>query len=162
VKLLREGFLVGMVGAFALALWFLVVDLIAGHAFHTPAALGAGLFGGARGLGATDMPANAGILIVGYTIFHGVVFVAAGVLLAHVVAMLEQEPAIFLVAFFALFVFFEFSYFVYAIAFVQRVLEQISFPALLAGNVVAAAAMGGWLYRRHPRLHFKWELKLNA
>ena len=161
MKLLREGFLVGLVGAFALAVWFLVVDLIAGHPFHTPAALGAGLFGGTRAVGAA-MPANAGALIVGYSIFHGIVFVAAGILLAYVTAMLEQEPAIFLVAFFALFVFFEFAYFVYAIAFVQRVLEQVSFPALLAGNGIAAVAMGGWLYARHPRLHFKWELKLDA
>ena len=162
MKLLREGFLVGLVGAFALALWFLFIDLLAGHPFHTPAALGAGLFGGARGVGAGAMPANAAMLVVGYTLFHGFVFVAAGIVLAHVVAMLEQEPAIFLVAFFALFVFFEFAYFVYALAFVQRVLEQVSFPALLAGNVLAGGAMGGWLYRRHPRLHFKWELKLGA
>jgi hypothetical protein len=162
MKPIREGILVGLVGAFALAVWFLVVDLIAGQPFHTPAALGAGLFRGSRAVTGAGMPEGAGALVLGYTIFHGAVFIVAGLLLSHVVAMLEQEPAIFLVAFFALFVFFEFAYFVYAIAFVQRVIDTISVPALLAGNLVAGLAMGGFLYWRHPRLHFKWELKLDA
>ena len=157
MKPLREGVLVGLVGAFALALWFLVVDVIAGHPLHTPNVLGMALFGGQRTLGSGFWGP-----VLGYTMVHGAVFIAAGILLAHVTKMLEQEPAIFLVAFFALFVFFEFAYFVYAVAFVQRVLNDVSLAALIAGNVIAAGAMGSFLYRRHPRLHFKFELKLNA
>ncbi len=159
---IREGILVGLVGAFALAVWFLIVDLMSGQPFHTPAALGAGLFRGERAAQAVALPANASALVLGYTVFHGAVFIIAGLLLSHITAMLEQEPAIFLVAFFALFVFFEFAYFVYAIAFVQRVMGTISVPSLLAGNLVAGLSMGGFLYWRHPNLHFKWELKLNA
>ncbi len=162
MKPIREGILVGLVGAFALAVWFLIVDFMAGQPLHTPAALGAGLFRGARAVEAAGMPEGSASLILGYTIFHGAVFIIAGLLLSHITAMLEQEPAIFLVAFFALFVFAEFSYFVYAIAFVQRVIDSISVPALLVGNLVAGLSMGGFLYWRHPHLHFKWELKLNA
>jgi hypothetical protein len=157
MKPLREGVLVGLVGAFALAVWFLLVDVIAGHPLHTPHVLGMALFSGQRTLGSGFWGP-----VLGYTIVHGAVFIVAGILLAYVTQMLEQEPAIFLVAFFALFVFFEFAYFVYAVAFVQRVLDDVSLPALIAGNVIAAGAMGGFLYRRHPRLHFKFELKLNA
>jgi hypothetical protein len=157
MKPLREGVLVGLVGAFALALWFLLVDLVAGHPLHTPNALGIALFGGRHVLGSGFWGP-----VLGYTIVHGAVFIAAGILMAHVTTMLEAEPAIFLVAFFALFVFFEFTYFVYAVVFVQRVLNAVSVPALIAGNVVAAGAMGSFLYRRHPRLHFKLEPKLNA
>lgn len=160
MKPLREGILVGLVGALALALWFLLVDVLAGHPLHTPNALGIALFSGRhvpQGLGSGFWGP-----VLGYTIVHGAVFIAAGILVAHVTTMLEAEPAIFLVAFFALFVFFEFTYFVYAVVFVQRVLNDVSLPALIAGNVVAAGAMGGFLYRRHPRLHFKLELKLNA
>jgi hypothetical protein len=160
MKPIREGILTGLVGAAALAVWFLIVDLASGRPLHTPAALGSGLFQGVRAV--ESLPEHAAALILGYTLVHGAVFIVAGLLLSHVVAMLEQEPAVFLVAFFALFVFFEFSYFVYAIAFVQRVLEEVSFPALLAGNLIAALAMGGFLYHRHPRLHVRWELKLNA
>ncbi|MBI4541822.1 MAG: hypothetical protein HY705_02195 [Gemmatimonadetes bacterium] len=159
---IREGILTGLVGAAALALWFLIVDVLAGRPFHTPAALGAGLFRGVRAAEAAAMPEGAPALVAGYTVFHALVFVAAGVILSHVVAMVEHEPAIILLAGFALFVFFEFSYFVFALVFVQRVLAEISWPALLVGNAVAAFSMGGFLYSRHPRLHFKLQLKLDA
>ena len=162
MKLLREGFLVGLVGAFALALWFLAVDAMAGRALHTPAALGAALFRGPDAALAAATGAGQVTLVLGYTLFHGLVFTAAGIILAHVVTMLEQEPAVLLVAFFAVFVFFEFAYFVFAVAFVQRVIEEISFPVLIAGNVLAAGAMGGMLYWRHPRLHATWQLKLDS
>jgi hypothetical protein len=158
----REGILCGIVGAAALALWFLIVDVVAGHPFHTPAALGAGLFRGLRVGEAATMPGGTVTMVLGYTVFHVLVFVVAGLVLSHVVAMLEREPAVFLVAFFALFVFYEFGYLVFALAFVQRVLQDVSWPALLIGNGVAAFSMGIFLYRRHPKLHFKFELKLDA
>ncbi len=40
----REGALTGIIGATALAVWFLIVDLIAGQPFYTPTVLGRGLF----------------------------------------------------------------------------------------------------------------------
>jgi hypothetical protein len=159
---IQEGILCGIIGAAALALWFLIVDILAGEPLRTPAALGAGLFRGDRAAEFVGIPEGAVGLVLAYTVFHFAVFIVAGVILSHVAAMLEREPAVVLVAFFALFVFFEFSYFVYAIAFVQRVISEISLPALLVGNLVAVASMGGFLYTRHPRLHFKLELKLNA
>ena len=41
----RDGIVAGILGATAVALWFLGVDTIAGHPFATPAALGRGLVG---------------------------------------------------------------------------------------------------------------------
>lgn len=161
-KPIREGIFCGIVGAAALALWFLIVDIVAGHPLRTPAALGAGLFRGLRAADAATTPGGTAAMILGYTVFHLLVFMVAGIILAHVVEMLEREPAVFLIAFFALFVFYEFSYLVFALAFVQRVLQDLSWPALLVGNGVAALSMGAFLYQRHPKLHFKFELKLNA
>src|SRR6266705_427846 len=37
---LREGVITGCIGATAIALWFLIVDTIAGHPFYTPIFLG--------------------------------------------------------------------------------------------------------------------------
>jgi hypothetical protein len=161
-KPVREGILCGIVGASSLALWFLIVDGIAGHPLRTPAALGAGLFRGLRAAEAATLPGGTVGMVLGYTVFHVLVFAVAGIVLAHVVEMLEREPAVFLIAFFALFVFYEFSYLVFALAFVQRVLQDVSWPALLVGNGVSALSMGIFLYRRHPKLHFKFELKLDA
>ena len=162
MDVLREGIIVGVVGAAALALWFLVVDAAAGQPLHTPAALGAGLFRGERAVEALRMPADATALTVGYTLFHLAVFVAAGLILSAVMNVLEVEPAVVLLAAFGLFVFFEFAYYVFVLVFVVRVLTEISWPVLLIGNAMAAAAMGAVLYRRHPRLHFKLEPKLGS
>jgi hypothetical protein len=162
MNVLREGLLVGVVGAAALALWFLIVDAANGQPLHTPAALGAGLFRGERAVEALTMPAGAGGLIVGYTSFHVAVFVVAGIILSAIMDVLEAEPAIFLLAFFGLLVFFEFSYYVFVLVFVQRVMQEISWPVLLIGNAIAVAAMGLLLWQRHPKLHFKFEPKLDS
>ena len=39
-RLLREGFITGIIGAAAVAVWFFIVDLVAGTAFFTPSVLG--------------------------------------------------------------------------------------------------------------------------
>ena len=36
----KEGVITGAIGATAVAVWFLVVDLVSGQPFHTPATLG--------------------------------------------------------------------------------------------------------------------------
>src|SRR5207237_708962 len=43
-RILREGFIAGLIGAGAVALWFLIVDVIAGRPFFTPAMLGSAAF----------------------------------------------------------------------------------------------------------------------
>ena len=58
--------------------------------------------------------------------------------------------------------FFEFSYYVFVLVFVLRVLQEISWPVLLIGNAIAVAAMGFLLWQSHPRLHFKWEPKFGS
>src|SRR5881397_485376 len=45
-RILREGFIAGLIGAAAVALWFLIVDVIAGRPFFTPAMLGSAVFWG--------------------------------------------------------------------------------------------------------------------
>ena len=42
---IREGILTGIIGATAVAVWFLIVDTINGHPLYTPRALGAAVFG---------------------------------------------------------------------------------------------------------------------
>jgi len=45
---LYEGILVGLAGAAAVAVWFLLLDLVAGAPLRTPALLGEVLFDGLR------------------------------------------------------------------------------------------------------------------
>ena len=65
-NLVREGLIAGILGATSVALWFLVLDVAAGRAFHTPAVLGTallGVFGPAGSEG--DV-----VRVIAYTIFH--------------------------------------------------------------------------------------------
>ena len=47
-RIVREGFIAGLIGATLVATWFLLVDLVAGRPFFTPAMLGDALFWGVR------------------------------------------------------------------------------------------------------------------
>ena len=99
----REGTVAGIIGASSVALWFLMVDSIAGRPFFTPAILGASLFDllgggfGGRGL-ATHVAA--------YTVIHFAAFILIGIAAAMVMNVLDRRPSL-LVGFVALFVVFE-------------------------------------------------------
>ncbi len=150
MRVLKDGVLIGCAGALALAAWLLIIDAVAGHPFATPAALGSGLFQGARAV--EGMPADAGWLIAGYTVFHFVVFIVAGLVLSLMARGMERDPQMFFIAFFAPFAFFEVAYYTFAQLFVTRVLPNMSWSALLIGNIVAIAAIAAVMYARHPLL----------
>ena len=96
---LREGIVAGLIGAAVVAIWFFVFDVLRGRPFLTPTLLGSLVFLGVNtptGLTPAVGP------ILGYTILHGLAFVAFGVVAATMMAMSEREPALF-VAFVILF-----------------------------------------------------------
>ncbi len=153
MRIWKDGVLIGCAGALALAAWLLVIDAVAGHPFFTPAALGAGLFQGARAVEVT--PPNAGALIAAYTVFHFAVFIIAGLVVAFMAHGKEHEPQMFFMAFFAPFAFFQVAYITFAQLFVTRVLPAMSWSALLVGDVLACAAMAVLLYVRHPEFRVR-------
>lgn len=72
-----EGILSGVIGAAVIALFFLAFDVAAGHPFWTPGALGHRIFmAEPLAPGATPAPA----LVLAYTVLHGGVFVAVGLM----------------------------------------------------------------------------------
>ncbi len=147
----REGAVGGMLGAAALAIWFMVTDALAGRPFSTPALLGAQVFRG--GSAAADASPGAAVLLVaGYSVVHGLAFVAAGLMIAHAVAIFERTPPLLIPGFFFLVVFFEFVYYTYVLAIVEPALGVLNWPAMLIGNLIAALAMASFFWRRHPGL----------
>ena len=146
---LREGLIAGFIGATVVAVWFLVVDLVAGQAFFTPATLG-------RALLSVLGPATAGETVLGavvvYTIFHYAAFVVVGLIAVVVVHVAETEPSV-LAGFLILFVVFELA-FHGLVALLQQTtaLGALAWYQVLAGNLLAATAMGTYLWRAHPAL----------
>lgn len=88
-RVMREGVTVGMLGASAVAAWFLLLDAMAGKPFRTPALLRGVLFHGV-----TDPfhPAVTPAVVLQYTVVHGVVFLISGLIVAGLLALADREP----------------------------------------------------------------------
>lgn len=142
----REGITVGLVGASAVALWFLVIDAIQGQLLLTPSVLGGLLFAGETG--AADLGVHA-TWVVGYTMFHVGVFIGLGILLAAVAATGDETPPLVLGTFLA-FVTFE-ALVMGVVALLSQFLPH-AWWAVAGANLFAAVAMGALLWVRHPSI----------
>jgi hypothetical protein len=147
-SVLREGIITGLIGAAVVALWFLLFDFARGKPFFTPALLGRALFYGISD--PTSVPIALGP-IVGYTVVHGIAFVAFGIIAAYVMSVSEREPAVFL-AFVILFACFEVFVLGAVGALGKSLLGALVWWAILIGNLLASAAMLWYLAREHPAL----------
>ena len=147
-RTIREGLIAGLLGAAAVAVWFLVVDLVAREAFFTPAALGSALLAGARSPEAVSITVGT---VLGYSALHVSAFLLLGVVAAGLVEQAERFPPL-IFALVLLFVVFEVFFVGIAALLGAWVLEEIAWWSVMAGNLLAALAMGGYLWRIHPVL----------
>ena len=140
-SVLREGIIAGVLGAAAVATWFLGLDLARGEALRTPILLGTAVFQGANPMDA----------IIGYTVLHGLGFILFGILASFMVAAAEHQP-MFVFALVILFTAFEVSFFGATVIAASWVLDELSGWAIFVGNLIAAVAMLAFFYRRHRDL----------
>ena len=148
----QQGIAVGVLGASTIAVWFFIVDLVSGHPlFYTPNVLGTALFHRAAGL---DQPQALPIsldTVVAYTWIHGMVFCAIGGVAAKLLEQADHDVHIgFGVLLLA--VIFEFGFVSAAFIFAEPILHALAWPSVLIGNLLAAAAMAAYFWRRHPYL----------
>lgn len=147
-RTIREGLIAGLVGATAVAVWFLIVDFVAREPLFTPAALGSALLAGARSPEAIRVTAAT---VLGYSVLHVSAFLLLGVVAAGLVEQAERFPPL-VFALVLLFVVFEVFFVGIAALLGAWVLEEIAWWSVMAGNLLAASAMGGYLWRIHPVL----------
>ena len=143
-----EGALVGLAGAAAVALWFLIYDLAAGVPLRTPALLGAALFEGLRDPSALVITP---MLVLKYTIVHGIVFVAFGIAAAGLFALADRERRVLFAAF-MLFCCFEVVFVLVVMVMAGWLLEELPIWSILAANFLAAVVMLSFLFRLHHRM----------
>jgi len=146
-SVLREGIVAGLIGAAIVAVWFLVFDIARGRPFLTPGLLGAVVFYGVN----TPFTGPALGPILGYTLVHGLAFIAFGVMAATIMAMSEREPALF-IGFVVLFACFEAFFFGVLGAFGQSMHGALVWWAVLVGNLLAAIGMLWYLFGGHRAL----------
>ncbi len=143
----REGLIAGAIGATGVALWFLIVDLIAAELFFTPTRLGMA-FGSVFGI--PPMADSASAAFVGYTILHYVAFAVIGVVAAAVVHGSDRSPSLLVGAFLAFIISEALIYGFIALLHATDLLEHLTWPLLAIGNLVGAALIGWQLWREHP------------
>ena len=151
-RLYQEGIVAGVLGAAVVAVWFLILDTIAGRPLYTPTVLGTALFRHGAGLDHPETLAVSFDMVVVFTWVHVLVFGVIGGVASHLLAIAERRPNLgFGVVLF--FVIFEFGFVTVLMVFAQDVLHALAWEKVLVGNILAAGAMAVYLWRRHPHLH---------
>lgn len=147
-RIIMEGFIAGLIGAAAVALWFLVVDTVSGRPFFTPAMLGSAVFQGLRDPALVEI---AFPTVVMYTMLHVVAFLLVGIAAAILVAEAEEFPTL-LWPLLVFFVVFEFGFYIIVATLLTPLLSALAWTNVAIGNLIAASGMGYYLWRVHPKL----------
>jgi hypothetical protein len=137
-----RGAIAGMIGAATLAVFFLVLDAIAGRPFNTPAFL-AGI---TAGRATVELSAP---LIAMYTLVHFALFITVGVSATWVIERARIRPHILLGAVLG-FLLFDILFYASVLITGVNVVRALGWPGVLAGNVLAGMAMFAWLQAAAP------------
>ncbi|HKK27783.1 MAG TPA: hypothetical protein VKB18_06850 [Gemmatimonadota bacterium] len=147
MRVLREGFVAGLLGAAIVAVFFGIVNVAGGHSpFHTVDQLGRALVGSPirSGPGAAAGPALA------YNGLHLLVFLLLGFVLAWVTAKVEQRPGFWYLAFFALVAAFIYDFFF--MMMLAGPVGGVPWATVAGASFLAAVGMVAYLLRLHPDL----------
>lgn len=155
----REGIVAGLIGAGAVALWFLLVDTLAGRPFYTPALLGAIVSGTPDPQAAAASGERIGLAAL-YTPLHVLVFAVFGTLVVFLAHRAEKAPSL-VALLFMLFVAFEVAFTGVVALLEQSALGALAWYQVAAGNLVAAISVGWYVLHRHPALRGVWGHRLD-
>lgn len=144
----KEGILAGSLGALAVAVWFLVVDIANGHPLFTPSVLGQIIVQGQATPDVSQIKPDAVFL---YTLFHLAAFIVFGWAVTKVVHLAVNLP---IVRFGLVIVFVAFEVFFWGFTYIFLEGTHGLFPrgSILIANTIAAVVMATYLWRRHPAL----------
>jgi hypothetical protein len=152
--LVREGVVTGLIGAAAVAAWFLVVDTVGGRPLYTPALLGAVLAGSSDAATVAEGASRLSHAAL-YSVVHLLAFAALGVLATFLVHRAERTPAL-VALLLMLFAAVEVSFIAFVALLEVQSIGEIAWYQVAIGNVIAALVMGWYLIRNHPSVgaHF--------
>lgn len=144
----EDGTWVGLIGATVVAVWFLILDVAAGHPLRTPSVLGQVLL---MGRDRPDVATTDFTGVILYTAFHMVVFLAFGFVLAYLVRWALSNHFI-RYALIPLFLAFALFFVVVVLMLGEETRSLFPVWSVLAANTLAALCMGYYLWRNHPEL----------
>jgi len=148
---LTRGLITGLLGAAVVAVFFFFVDLVTGHPFATPSALGFALLFGPSSHAAYNISLD---MVAAYTVVHGMAFVVAGVVFVTIAEQIERSPSLLLLAGMTVIVLE--GVVVAALALgAQWALGAWGVWLTLVANFLAVASMGWYVWATHPMLRAK-------
>ena len=151
--LLREGLFTGIIGAAAVAVWFLITDLAQGRPLSTPSVLGQVILYRASSPVVAPPDTSA---VIAYTLLHIGAFVLFGIAVTQLVHLAMSSPlarfGLMMVA-----VCFEVFFLIMIYAVFHATSYLFPWWSVLAANTLALVAMGLYLKRSHPGLKHQYE-----
>src|SRR5437588_525146 len=144
--LIADGVVGGLLAGLVVALWFLVVDSVAGRPFHTPAALAGAL---------TRQPIGPPTfrLVAAYSVVHFAVFALLGLAMAEAIAVLRTPPRLVFGVLFGL-VAQELAFYAGLLLSDASRVAIVPWPHVVAANVLSGFVLMGYLHRaardQHP------------
>ena len=147
-SVVREGLLVGVLGAVVGAVWLFVFDAAAGRPLETPNALGRVFFAGDVNPGPRVISPEA---VLGFSFIHLVIYLVTGIALTGIVHLVSRNPAFRMGLWIGLVVVFAY---LMGLAYMLATStgDRVSFWPVGLGNLLALLTMAWYLWRRHPRL----------
>lgn len=142
-----DGVITGMIGALLVAVWYFALDMAAGRPLYTPAVLGTLLMHGSQ---TPVVPIHVDpVIVAAYTAFHFVAFMVVGIGLAWMMSLFERFPIMFFVIL-VTFVCLEVMFFAVNVTLGRALGDKLPAWGVTVANVLAAAGMATYLWRRHP------------
>jgi hypothetical protein len=147
-EIVGDGVSAGLIGASAVALWFLIVDAALREPLFTPSLVASAVL---KGVPATADHAIELSMVAAFTALHSLAFIAFGVAAAWLVDQFRRTPDLPLISI-GLFLALEGGFVIATKLFVPDVAEVIGHGFIVAGNVFAALGMAFYLHdwQRHP------------
>ena len=143
LETLGDGTMAGVIGASAIALFFLIVDTARREALFTPSVMASALL---RGEAPSDAAAVDLGMVAAYSVVHGAAFVAIGILAAWATALRRESVATFTLTI-ALFGVLELGFLFSCVAIEPGLLEAVGVAPATVGNLLAAVGMAAYLHR---------------
>ena len=149
---LREGVAAGLLGGFAVAAWYFVIDLVAGRPLHTPNVLGRLVFFGASGPPEIIHAPS----VLGYTVIHFAAFAVVGIGLAALMHLAIRDISLRMGVWIGLVVAFGLFN---GVGFLlsQATGDRLEWGWALGGSLAAVVVMGVYLWRGHPEIRRSFE-----
>ena len=147
-RTLTRGVTAGALGGLALAVWFLVIDLVEKQPFRTPSFLASAV------LGHEQVQFHAGMIAI-YTLIHFAAFIVVGLIVTWLLERTETPPH-FLLGFVLGFLLFDLVFYLGVMATGVNVVRALGWPEVLVGNLIAGITLMGYLHYTGPGTVVSW------